>query len=160
MHALRNDTKSQNTKDSLDMVTCKMDPPVISSAYNKMPDKYEYTIETVNPNGKIDLKHNEKNASDKKIADDVNQMHDSNDIGLTKRGVKRNVLKLVPEKLPCPRETTRTTDIPFVLNAVIPIQNEMKTSRFEDNPNAGSEISSSTLLIIAICCFNFVFFFT
>ncbi|XP_046967995.1 connectin-like [Vanessa cardui] len=154
MHILRNETKSQNTKDSLEGVTCKMDPPIVSSAYNKMPD----VITNVNQNllhadATLD-KFTKTNETDKKfdeIKDMVNEIN-------AKKGVKRNVLKIPPETLPCPAETRKTTENPpFVVDPVIPIQNEMKTFRFQEMNAAHNMPFVFGLILWSVC---FVFFFT
>ncbi|CAF4831276.1 unnamed protein product [Pieris macdunnoughi] len=129
MHSLRNETKSQSTKDSLDGVTCKMDPPIVSSAYNKMDDKINYIEDTA-----------KQNTTDE----------------ISKKGVKRNVLKIPTETLPCRKETIKTTETPFIVDPVIPIQNEMKTFRFHEM-NSACGVSLSALLLWAA---SFVFFFT
>ncbi|XP_052742008.1 connectin [Bicyclus anynana] len=153
MHSLRNETKSQNTKDSLEGVTCKMDPPIVSSAYNKIPE------ETSNANQ--DNHYNENavdiftktNSTDKKV-DEYNALSDTS----AKKGVKRNVLKIAPETLPCPVDTKKTTELPhYIIDPVIPIQNEMKTFRYQEM-NAANKRPSITSLVL--WSFSFVFFFT
>ncbi|CAH2041143.1 unnamed protein product, partial [Iphiclides podalirius] len=162
MHELRNETKSQSTKESLESVTCKTDPPIVSSAYNKMSDdgKLEFnkdilhagiTIETIDKN----------NITDKRTtAEDLSKEH-VNDIIVpsSKRGMKRNVLKIPPDTLPCPVEKRTTTDvIPFMLDPVIPIQNEMKTFRFHEM-NSAFRSSASACVAWSLCfafCFTWV----
>ncbi|XP_072930109.1 uncharacterized protein [Epargyreus clarus] len=151
MHLLRNDTRSQSTKDSLEGVTCKMDTPIVSSAYNKMSDetKIDYNHEIVHSGMTVEM-IDRNNGTNRKI--------DDNEI-ITKKGVKRNVLKIPPETLPCPVETKKTTELPPYINIidpVMPIQNEMKTFRFHEMNNA--HLDSVFDLILWSTCF--VFFFT
>ncbi|XP_014355396.2 connectin [Papilio machaon] len=157
MHSLRNDTKSQSTKDSLESVTCKNDPPIVSSAYNKMSaadTNLDFnkeilhagiTIETIDKN----------NITDKKTtAEDLSKDHMNDILAPSKKGVKRTVLKIPPEALPCPVEVRTTTEIiPYMIDPIIPIQNEMKTFRFHDM-NSGSRLSVS---IVWSMCFVFLF---
>lgn len=161
MHSLRNDTKSQSTKDSLESVTCKNDPPIVSSAYNKMSaadSNLDFnkeilhagiTIETIDKN----------NMTDKKTtAEDLSKDH-ANDVlaPSAKKGVKRTVLKIPPEALPCPIEIRATTEvIPYIVDPVIPVQNEMKIFRFHDMNNSCT-FSVSAIVAWSIC---FVFLFT
>ncbi|CAG9583404.1 unnamed protein product [Danaus chrysippus] len=149
MHSLRNETQSQNTKDSLEGVTCKMDPPIVSSAYNKMPEE-SLNINKDNSLTNIIIETVKKtNSTEKKdMTIDING----------KKGVKRNVLKIPPETLPCPVETKKTTQLPaFIADPVIPIQNEMKTFRFHEM-NEATKIS----FVHSIVLWNifFIFFFT
>ncbi|XP_068631529.1 connectin-like [Battus philenor] len=155
MHSLRNETKSQGTKESLESVTCKIDPPIVSSAYNKMSDtdnKLEFnkeilhagiTIETIDKN----------NITDKKTtAEDLSKEHANDILATTKKGSKRVVLKIPPETLPCPVEKRTTTEsIPYMIDPVIPIQNEMKTFRFH-------EMNSGHYLNIKFICYCLHFF--
>ncbi|KAG6451294.1 connectin [Manduca sexta] len=154
MHALRNETKSQNTKDSLDTVTCKMDPPIVSSAYNKMPepDTVEYNHDILHAGLTIETL-NDKNVTEKKTGD-FKELVEANDV-TAKKGVKRTVLKIRPETLPCPKTTVKSTEPPYVIDSVIPIQNEMKTFRFHERNSCGL---LSFNLALRIACF--VFFFT
>lgn len=152
MHSLRNETKSQNTKDSLEGVTCKMDTPIVSSAYNKMSDVEEkgnfntgVIVNDITGNGFI------KNATAKKDAAYENE-------GSSRKGVRRNVLKIIPETLPCPVETKKTTEFPqIVVDHVIPIQNEMKTFRFQE---MNASYSKTYMLGVVLWSLCFVFFFT
>ncbi|CAG5023314.1 unnamed protein product [Parnassius apollo] len=162
MHTLRDETKSQSTKESLESATCKIDPPIVSSAYNKMGDtdsKLDFnkeilhagiTIETIDKN----------NITDKKTtAEDLSKEH-VNDIliPVAKKGVKRTVLKIPPDTLPCPIEKSTTTElIPYIIDPVIPIQNEMKTFRFQEMNISSSVHSTPTIIVWSIC---FAFFFT
>ncbi|XP_063538476.1 connectin-like [Cydia strobilella] len=144
MHSLRNETKSQNTKASLDGITCKMDSPVVSSAYNKIPDpmdnKLDYNQDILHAGLTIETALSKPNLTD---VDEVQ----SNDISANKKGVKRNVLKIPPDTLPCPRETKKTTEMPqLMIDPVIPIQNEMKTYRFHDI-NSASAFSVNNLIL-------------
>ncbi|VVC96560.1 unnamed protein product [Leptidea sinapis] len=144
MHSLRNDTKSQSTKDSLDGVTCKTDPPIVSSAYNKITDDkvaYSQDIAYI-----VEVK---LNTTDKR------KLNETNDG--TKKGVKRSVMKISPESLPCPKETVKTTEMtPMLVDPVIPIQNEMKTFRFQGT-SSGSNMCYFSLIVYSA---YFVFFFT
>lgn len=158
MHVLRNETKSVNTQNSLDDVTCKMDSPIVSSAYNKMPESdntFNYNQDILHAGITIET-HNEKpNGSEKKHADIKD--HNGNDVVI--KGGKRNVLKLSPENLPCPREVTKTTEAStFFVDPVIPVQNEMKTFRFHEM-NSSSEVFEfcNVIVLWSVC---FVFFFT
>lgn len=155
MHALRNDTKSQNTKESLDGVTCKSDPPIVSSAYNKMDTvdpKLDYNQDIIHPGISIETFNAKTNLTEAK--GDLKE-HGSNEIGTAKKGIKRNVLKIPPETLPCPRETKKTTEMPpFVIDPVIPIQNEMKTYRLHEM-NAAHRLSLYG--IVWVVCFAFFF---
>ncbi|CAK1543259.1 unnamed protein product [Leptosia nina] len=137
IHLLRNETSSQNIKDSLDGVTCKMDPPIASSAYNKMSDniKMNTKLETV--------EIMKQDATNKKHIDD------------TKKGAKRNLLKIPPETLPCPEEKVETTEMPVLVDPVIPLQNEMKTYRLQEMSSARGTFVPSLLWSI-----TFIFFFT
>lgn len=152
MHILRNETKSQNTKDSLESVTCKMDPPIVSSAYNKMPDiSLNINQNLLHSDTNLD-KFVKTNLTDKKmdeIQDTINEIN-------VKKAVKRNVLKIPPETLPCPAETKTTTEIPFIVDQVIPIQNEMKF-RFQEMNAAHNTSFVFGLVLWSVC---FVFFFT
>lgn len=164
LHLLRNETKSQNTKESLDGVTCQMDPPVVSSAYNKMPEAIntkEYNQEILHAGITIETQNAKSNVTLKKSLDDLNKevivLQDNNDINQAtgKRGVKRNVLKIPPETLPCPKKEVKTTEQPpFVVDPIIPIQNEMKTYRFEDQTNHANAISLLSVKLIALCCYG------
>ncbi|KOB65961.1 Uncharacterized protein OBRU01_22002, partial [Operophtera brumata] len=151
----------EGTRDSLDNVTCKMDPPIVSSAYNKMPesdDKMDYnqdilhagiTIETLNEKNNLTEK---KTIPEQELAD-VN----TNDIAIKK--LRRNVLKISPETLPCPRESKKTTEAPPMPlgDPLIPIQNEMKTFGFH-GMTSGQGLSR--LGVIVLCNVCFAFFFT
>lgn len=150
MHTLRNETKSQNTKDSLEGVTCKMDPPIVSSAYNKMPDE---SIDINKNTQKISIDTFKANSTNKKIDELKDMASDLN----SKRPAKRNVLKIPPETLPCPVDTRKTTEIPYIIDHVIPIQNEMKTFRFQEMNAAHKTAFVYHLVLWSIC---FVFFFT
>lgn len=156
MHFLRNETQSQNTKDSLDSVTCKIDSPIVSSAYNKIDpieEKIDYDQDILHPGISIETINAKTNATDKN-ADDHKES--ANEIGTSKKGVKRNVLKIPPETLPCPTETTTTTQLPQpILDPVMPIQNEMKTYRFHEMSDAHKVCANSVLLGIGL-----MFFFT
>ncbi|CAK1582523.1 unnamed protein product [Parnassius mnemosyne] len=156
MHTLRDETKSQSTKESLESVTCKIDPPIVSSAYNNMDDtdsKLDFnkeilhagiTIETIDKN----------NITDKKTtAEDISKEH-VNDIIIpsAKKGVKRTVLKIPPETLPCPIEKRTMTElIPYMIDPVIPIQNEMKTFRFQEMNTSSRVHSMATIVAWSIC---------
>ncbi|CAK1582502.1 unnamed protein product [Parnassius mnemosyne] len=162
MHTLRDETKSQSTKESLESVTCKIDPPIVSSAYNKMADtdsKLDFnkeilhagiTIETIDKN----------NITDKKTtAEDLSKDH-VNDILIqaAKKGVKRTVLKIPPETLPCPIEKRTTTElVPYMIDPVIPIQNEMKTFRLQEMNKSSRVHFMATIIAWNVC---FAFFFT
>ncbi|GBP57536.1 Connectin [Eumeta japonica] len=152
MHSLRNDTKSQNTRESLESVTCKIDSPVVSSAYNKLDTAYEYSQESYYSGEK-------QNATEKKSQEEFSKkpVEDSNEIAQSsKKGVKRNALKIPPETLPSPRETRKTTDLPFIVDPVIPVQNEMKTFRFEGTNESSAATFTSNFVVIR--CIVYVFF--
>ncbi|XP_038212663.1 connectin-like [Zerene cesonia] len=150
MHSLRNETKSQSTKDSLDGVTCKMDTPIVSSAYNKMSDdtKINYSLEILHTSATVEVV-DKFNTTDRKL--------DENESSEGKKGVKRNVLKIPAETLPCPKETMTTTESPpFIVDPVIPIQNEMKTFRFHEM-NSAERVSLTSILVMSV---SFIFFNT
>lgn len=156
MHALRNETKSQNTKTSLDGVTCKMDPPIVSSAYNKMPDvienKIDYNQDILHAGITIETLNEKMNITEKKTIPE--ELKDPN---LAKKPVKRVVLKIPPENLPCPRDTKTTTESPpFIVDPVIPIQNEMKIFRFHE-PNTAYRLSYISTIVLWSGCFAFFF---
>lgn len=135
-----------------------MDTPVVSSAYNKMPDsKYEYTVDTTS----TDIKTNTDQKKSKKpdvVAKTV-VTPDSNEIATS--DLNKNVLKLAPDALPCPRQDITTTDLPFILDSIIPVQNEMKTYRFEgEQSSAGKLYISKIFIILDVWCFTLAFFFT
>ncbi|XP_053608327.1 connectin-like [Plodia interpunctella] len=159
MHSLRNETRSQNTKTSLNNVTCKMDPPIVSSAYNKMSDvienKIDYNQEILHAGITIETLNDKMNVTEKKILKD--DLNDENDIDApSKKAVKRNVLKIPPGTLPCPRDNPKTTEPPqLIIDPVVPIQNEMKTFRLRDS-NAAN-IHCRYKLVLLSC---FAFFFT
>lgn len=159
MHALRNETKSQNTKVSLDSVTCKMDPPIVSSAYNKMPDvmenKKDYNQDILHAGITIETLNEKMNVTEKKmIPEELNK--DSYTI-VGKKPVKRVVLKILPENLPCPRDAKTTTESPpFIVDPVIPIQNEMKIFRFHE-PNLAYRLSYKSTIVLWCGCFAFFF---
>lgn len=161
MHSLRNDTSSQSTKDSLDSVTCKMDPPIVSSAYNKMPDtlddnKLDYNKDILHAGLTIETLNDKMNITEKKILPGDLAKDDGNEIN--KKGVKRTVLQIPPDTLPCPREAIKTTEMPaYIVDPVIPIQNEMKTYRFHEMNSANITLRSSFLVLWCVC---FKFFFT
>ncbi|CAB3255962.1 unnamed protein product [Arctia plantaginis] len=161
MHSLRNETNSQNTKDSLDGVTCKMDPPIVSSAYNKMPDalddnKLDYNKDILHAGLTIETLNDKMNITEKKILPGDLAKDDGNEIN--KKGVKRTVLQIPPDTLPCPREAIKTTEMPsYIVDPVIPIQNEMKTYRFHEMNSANITLRSSFLVLWCVC---FKFFFT
>lgn len=150
MHSLRNETKSQNTKDSLEGVTCKMDTPIVSSAYNKIPEVIPNQDILYNGNA-IDT-FTKTNTTDKKMDEYKDAL---SDVG-AKKGVKRNVLKIPPDTLPCPVETKKTTELPhFMVDPVIPIQNEMKF-RFQEM-NSSTKKAFALSLVLSSFCFVFVF---
>lgn len=159
MHALRNETKSSNTKESLDAVTCKMDPPIVSSAYNKMPepnDKIDYNQDILHAGITIETLNEKMNVTETKtLPDDINDVTSD----LTAEKQKRNVLKIPPEKLPCVREIQTTTEPPPMPlgDPLIPIQNEMKTFRFHDINSGESRARYSVIVLWNVC---FTFFFT
>ncbi|CAH2239889.1 jg4574 [Pararge aegeria aegeria] len=154
IHSLRNETKSQNTKDSLEGVTCKMDPPIVSSAYNKIPEEATNTNQDKFNSGNGIESFTKTNTTDKKLDENREELNDIS----AKKGIKRNVLKIPPETLPCPVETKKTTELPhFVVDPVIPIQNEMKTFRFQEMNAADKSSSFFSLVLWSFC---FVFFFT
>lgn len=160
MHGLRNETKSQNTKVSLDSVTCKMDPPIVSSAYNKMPDvienKKDYNQQILHAGITIETLNEKMNVTEKKmIPEELSK--ESNAITVTKKPVKRYVLKISPENLPCPRDAKTTTESPpFIVDPVIPVQNEMKIFRFHE-PNLAYRLSYKSSLVLWSGCFAFFF---
>ncbi|KAJ0175952.1 hypothetical protein K1T71_008126 [Dendrolimus kikuchii] len=159
MHILRNDTKSVNTQNSLDEVACKMDPPIISSAYNKMPNsdnKFSYNQDILHAGITIETLNEKVNGTEKKHTD-LKDVIDGNDI--IRKGGKRNVLKISPENLPCPREVIKTTEAPtFFVDPVIPVQNEMKTFRFHEMNSSSSAFKFCDVIVLWSVCF--VFFFT
>lgn len=162
MHSLRNETKSQNTKESLDSVTCKMDPPIVSSAYNKMPDamddKLDYNQDILHAGLTIETLNDKMNVTEKKTLPGDLSKDDANEI--SKKGVKRTVLKIPAETLPCPREAIKTTEItPYIVDPVIPIQNEMKTFRFHDTNSAYVKLRPSFGFVV-LWSISFRFFFT
>lgn len=165
MHSLRNETKSENTKESLDGVTCKMDPPIVSSAYNKMPDgmdemdnKLDYNQDILHAGLTIETLNDKMNVTEKKTLPGDLSKDDGNEI--SKKGVKRTVLKIPPETLPCPREAIKTTEIPpYIVDPVIPIQNEMKTYRFHET-NSGYKKLRSSFEVVVLWSVCFRFFFT
>ncbi|XP_048483117.1 connectin [Plutella xylostella] len=148
-HLLHNETKSQNTRDSLGSVTCQMDPPVVSAAYNKLPDDSintkDYNQEILHAGITIETQNAKNNVTVKKSLEEVKDViTDNNDINqeTAKRGVKRNVLKIAPNTLPCPKKEIKTTELPpFMVDPIIPIQNEMKTYRFEDQTNVAISLT-------------------
>ncbi|XP_045773869.1 connectin-like [Maniola jurtina] len=152
MHSLRNETQSQNTKDSLEGVTCKMDSPIVSSAYNKIPEENPHINQDTIYNGNSVETFAKTNATDKKMDEYKDALNDIS----AKKGLKRNVLKIPPETLPCPIETRKTTELPhFIVDPVIPIQNEMKTFRFQEMNGTGKMTMES--LVLWSFCFVFVF---
>lgn len=157
MHGLRNETDSQNTKESLDGVTCKLDPPIVSSAYNKIDsvdDKFEYNQDIIHPGISIETLNAKSNTTEKKSEELKEQ--GSNEIGSAKKGIKRNVLKISPETLPCPRETKITTEIPpYVIDPVIPVQNEMKTYRFQGINSSHKLLLEFIVVLWSVCLFFF-----
>nr|XP_021181079.2 connectin [Helicoverpa armigera] len=161
MHSLRNETKSQNTKESLDGVTCKMDPPIVSSAYNKMPDamdnKLDYNQDILHAGLTIETLNDKMNVTEKKTLPGDLSKDDGNEI--SKKGVKRTVLKIPAETLPCPREVIKTTEIPpYIVDPVIPIQNEMKTYRFHEMNSGYNNLRSSfSFVVLWSICFRFFF---
>ncbi|XP_012545324.2 connectin [Bombyx mori] len=157
MHALRNETKSQNTKDSLENVTCRLDPPIVSSAYNKIPetDNAPFNQEILHAGLTIETLNEKMNITEKK-GDLKDIVEAANEIQ-TKKGVKRNVLKFPPETLPCPREVVKTTEAPtFIIDPVIPIQNEMKTYRYHEM-NSGHGLSLRFSIVLYNICLAFFF---
>jgi hypothetical protein len=159
MHSLRNETKSQNTKVSLESVTCKMDPPIVSSAYNKMSDvienKIDFNQEILHAGITIETLNEKMNITEKKTSEDPTK-EQSNAITVTKKSTKKVVLKIPPETLPCPRDTKITTEAPaFIVDPVIPIQNEMKTYRYQEMNSAYRLLMSSAVLWSCLA-----FFFT
>lgn len=158
VHALRNGTKSQNTRDSLDTVTCKSDPPIVSAAYNKMsdPNKAEYSQDILHAGLTIETLNDEMNFTVKKNGDIKAVIDVSDDI--VKKSVKRNVLKIPPETLPCPREVPKTTlSTPYVIDSVIPIQNEMKTYRFHEMNSGNGPCTRFSIVVLWCACFAFFF---
>ncbi|KAL4714205.1 hypothetical protein ACJJTC_002842 [Scirpophaga incertulas] len=160
MHALKNETKSLNTKASLDSVTCKMDPPIVSSAYNKMSDvienKIEFNQEILHAGITIETLNDKMNVTDKNNMIPESGTKEQGSVTVTKKAMKRTVLKIPPETLPCPRDTKVTTEAPaFIIDPVIPVQNEMKTYRYQ-------EINSANALPLkfAVLWSCFAFFFT
>lgn len=141
-----------------------MDPPVVSSAYNKMPDEIntdDYNQEILHAGITIETQNAKSNVTLKKTLDELNKnvivLQDNNDInqGTGKRGVKRNVLQIPPATLPCPKTETTTTDTPpFVADPIVPIQNEMKTYRFEDQSNYCVAVSPLTFQLAVLCCYG------
>lgn len=161
MHALRNETKSQNTKDSLDGVTCKIDPPIVSSAYNKMPEsdkKVEYNQDILHAGITIETLNEKMNVTEKKTIPDQD-VADTNTNDISKKGVKRNVLKISPEKLPCPKEVEKTTEAPPMPlgDPIIPVQNEMKTFRFLDMTSGQGLPSRYSIVVLWTGCLTFFF---
>ncbi|KAJ2951600.1 hypothetical protein O0L34_g13756 [Tuta absoluta] len=156
MHALRNDTQSKNTKESLEGVTCKSDPPIVSSAYNKIEpidNKLSYNKDIIHPGISIETLNAKTNSTEKKLEE--LKEHGINEL-TAKKGIKRNVLQIPPESLPCPREEKTTEMPPSVVDPVVPIQNEMKTYRFHDI-NLAKTLSMNKIILISSC---FAFFFT
>ncbi|CAG9788286.1 unnamed protein product [Diatraea saccharalis] len=160
MHLLRNDTKSQNTRQSLESVTCKMDPPIVSSAYNKMSDvienKIKFNQEILHAGITIETLNDKMNITEKKTIPEELNKEQSNGIPVTKKVTKRFVLKIPPENLPCLRDAETTTEAPtFIVDPVIPIQNEMKTYRFQET-NTAYRLSFN-LSVVLWCCLAFFF---
>lgn len=161
MHSLRNETKSQNTIESLDGVRCMMDPPIVSSAYNKMPDamdnKLDYNQDILHAGLTIETLDDKMNVTEKKTLPGDLSKDDGNEI--SKKGIKRTVLKIPPENLPCPRDVIKTTELPsYLADPVTPIQNEMKTSRLQEANRGYMNLRSSfTVAVLWSVCFRFFF---
>lgn len=160
MHVLRNETKSQGTKDSLDGVTCKMDPPIVSSAYNKMPesnDKMDYNQDILHAGITIETLNEKMNITEKKTIPEQ-ELADVNTNDIATKKLKRNVLKIDPETLPCPRDRKKTTEAPPIAlgDPLIPIQNEMKTFGFH-GMSSGQGVSRFSVVVLWNVCLAFFF---
>lgn len=139
-----------------------MDPPIVSSAYNKMPDamddKLDYNQDILHAGLTIETLNDKMNVTEKKTLPGDLSKDDANEI--SKKGVKRTVLKIPAETLPCPREAIKTTEIPpYIVDPVIPIQNEMKTFRFHDTNSAYVKLMPSFGFVV-LWSISFRFFFT
>ncbi|XP_041981335.1 connectin-like [Aricia agestis] len=148
IYALRNETKSQQTKTSLERVTCKVGTPItVSSAYNRMDD------ETVN-NKKDFITGTNVDAHSEVSSEMIKDKSEMNEIENNNKGVKRSVLKIPPEKLPCPVERKTTELPPPVADSFIPVRNEMITLIFQGRNKASTKTLNIGLWL------SFLFFFT
>lgn len=159
MHALRNETKSQGTIDSLDGVTCKMDPPIVSSAYNKMPEpnQKDYNQDILHAGITIETLNEKMNVTEKKTIPEQ-EIADVNTNDIATKKLKRNILKIAPETLPCPRESKKTTESPPMPlgDPLIPIQNEMKIFGFH-GMSSGQGMKRFNVVVLWNVCFTFFF---
>lgn len=146
--------------DSLDGVTCKMDPPIVSSAYNKMPEpneKVDYNQDILHAGITIETLNDKMNVTDKKTISEQ-EMADVNTNDIATKKLKRNILKIAPETLPCPRESKKTTEAPPMPlgDPIIPIQNEMKTFGFH-GMSSGQKAKRFSVVVLWNVCFTFFF---
>ncbi|KAM3959724.1 leucine rich repeat protein connectin [Aphomia sociella] len=157
MYLLSNETKSRSTKLSMESITCKMDPTITSAAYNKMSDVKEnkmiYNQEILHAGISIETINEKMNVTEKNIIHDkFTKDKDINEMSVTKKSLKRNILKIPPENLPCPKDTEKSTDAPqLIMHPVMPVQNEMKTYRYQEMNSARKLLKDNVVILL---CFS------